>query len=116
MAGANSLLPSCLAVWLTGAYERDEYAAIPGTVPEWLAIWSIVVLAGCRPEADIRHHGLGQSGARLVLHDRRLFGGHVHAAHRCLRAQRSVGLRRHAAGRYGGGGDRHTTTVRAQPS
>ena len=65
-------------------------------MPERIAIRPAAVSAGGRIDAGVRHHGPGQSGARLALHDRRLFRRHFRRLDRQLRARRRAGARRHA--------------------
>ena len=58
------------------------------TVPQRPAVRAAAVPAGGRADAGLRHHGPRQPGARLALHDRRLFRRDLRGADRQLRRRR----------------------------
>ena len=52
----------------------DGLRHLPHPVPERTAVRAAAVPGGLGPDADLRHHGRHQPGARQLLHDRRLHG------------------------------------------
>ena len=66
---------------------RAVHAACRRTIPERTAVRPAAVSAGGGIDAGVRHHGLRQSGARLALHDGRLFRGDLRGVDRQFRAR-----------------------------
>ncbi len=72
----------------TACAAAESHDALHRAMPERIAVRPAAVPAGGRADAGVRHHGPGQPGARLALHDRRLFRRHLRGLDRQLRARR----------------------------
>src|SRR5580704_15361775 len=79
------------------------------------AAWHAAVPARGRADADLRHHGPGQPGARLALHARRLFRRDLCRADRKFRARRHPGAGRGVRLRHRARSDRDPAVIRGQP-
>ena len=90
--------------------------ALHRAMPERPAARPAAVPAGGGADARVRHHGPGQPGARLALHDRRLFRRHLRGADRQLRARRGARRWSPRCRRHGGRSDRDAQALRPRPS
>ena len=98
-----------------GRRARDD-AVSDRTVPERHSARHAAVSAGGGADADLRHHGPGQPGARLALHAGRLFRRDLHRADRQLPDGARARADRDADRRHGDGGDRDPPALRPRPS
>src|SRR5262249_52760093 len=88
-----------------------RHDAVYRTMPERSAVRLAAVSACCRFDFGLRHHGPGQSCARLALHARRLFCRDLRRVDRQLRVRCGPGACRDVVGRHGGGGHRHAQAI-----
>ena len=114
--GGSLARPLLFRVHRAGALVKQSHAVFHRAVPERRATGHAAVSAGSGADADLRHYGSRQPGARLALHDRRLFRRHLRGVHRQLRRRPGARARRHPGGRHGGGGDRDAAALRPRPS
>src|SRR5580658_5088033 len=94
---------------------KPHHALFHRAASQRRAAWHAAVPARGRADADLRHHGSGQPGARLALYARRLFRRDVCRADRKFRARRRPGAGRDVRLRRGARSDRDPAALRPQP-